>query len=334
LDVGAHGRLWHGPGMRFVIYGAGAIGGVIGARLHQNGHDVALIARGEHARTMQRDGLVLESADEVVTLAVPAHAHPSEVDWRPDDVVVLAMKSQDTRAAVEALADLAPASIAVACAQNGVANERMALRCFADVYGVWVMCPATHLEPGAVQANAAPISGILDLGRYPAGVDDRCAAIATALASSTFVSVPRPDIMRWKYAKLLANLGNVVQAAFVPSEASARVAHLARVEARECLDRAGIDYASGEEDRARRGDHLQQRPIAGQTRGGGSTWQSLARGAPRLETDFLNGEIVLIGRLHGVPTPVNVALARLGHDLARQGAAPGAGVATSSTSSG
>ena len=38
---------------------------------------------------------------------------------------------------------------------------------------------------------------------------------------------------------------------------------------------------------------------------GGSTWQSLVKGAPTLETDFFHGEIVLLGRLHGVPTPTN-----------------------------
>jgi 2-dehydropantoate 2-reductase len=119
------------------------------------------------------------------------------------------------------------------------------------------------------------------------------------------------------------NLGNVVQAAFAPTEESGHLVSVARAEGRECLAAAGIDVASREEDRARRGDLLQVRPIAGGTRGGGSTWQSLARGHTRLETDFLNGEIALLGRLHGRATPVNAALARLGHELARTGAEPG-----------
>jgi 2-dehydropantoate 2-reductase len=53
---------------------------------------------------------------------------------------------------------------------------------------------------------------------------------------------------------------------------------------------------------------LDVQPIAGRPRAGSSTRQSLTRGAPTLETDYLNGEISLIGRLHGVPTPVNDAL--------------------------
>jgi 2-dehydropantoate 2-reductase len=85
---------------------------------------------------------------------------------------------------------------------------------------------------------------------------------------------------------------------------------------------AGIDAVTGEEDRARRGDLLQVQPAAAGTRSGGSTWQSLARGAPRLETDHLNGEIVLIGRQVGFPTPVNAALQRLGRRLADTRAEP------------
>jgi 2-dehydropantoate 2-reductase len=57
-------------------------------------------------------------------------------------------------------------------------------------------------------------------------------------------------------------------------------------------------------------------------RGGGSSWQSLARGAGRIETDFLNGEVVLLGRLYGVATPVNARLQSLARELAREGAAP------------
>ena len=57
-------------------------------------------------------------------------------------------------------------------------------------------------------------------------------------------------------------------------------------------------------------------------RGGGSTWQSLARGTP-VETDFLNGEIVRIGTVHGVPTPANVLLRNLAYDAARAGRKPG-----------
>ena len=49
----------------------------------------------------------------------------------------------------------------------------------------------------------------------------------------------------------------------------------------------------------RRGDLLRLGPVGGRERGGGSSWQSLARGSGTIEADYLNGEIVLLGRLHG-----------------------------------
>ena len=62
--------------------------------------------------------------------------------------------------------------------QNGVANEPTLLRWFANVYGICVMAPTAHVEPGIVQANSAPISGLLDIGRYPHGVDDTAPSVA------------------------------------------------------------------------------------------------------------------------------------------------------------
>ena len=88
------------------------------------------------------------------------------------------------------------------------------------------------------------------------------------------------------------------------------------------LDAAGIDVVSDDEDRERRGDRIGMRRIAGERRGGGSTWQSMARGAGELETDYLNGEIVLLGRLLGVPTPANELVRQVANDLARRGAPP------------
>ena len=308
---------------RFVVYGAGGIGGVLGARLFEHDHDVVLIARGEHGEVIRRQGLRVESPEGSVTVSVPAATHPRDVDWRDGDVVLLAMKSQDTEPALVDLIPLVGPTTAIVSLQNGVANERTALRHFRNVYGVCVMCPTTYLQPGVVQANSTPNTGILDIGRYPTGVDDTARAIAAAFSTSTYVSEPRADIMRWKHQKLLMNLGNIIEAACGPSARAGELAVRARAEGVAVLEAAGIAFASDEEDRERRGDLLRLRPIEGQRRGGGSTWQSLARGATALETDYLNGEIVLLGREHGVPTPVNEMLQRLAHELAVNGASPG-----------
>jgi 2-dehydropantoate 2-reductase len=310
--------------MRIVIYGAGGVGGVVGGRLHQAGHDVVLIARGDHLAALRRDGLTLRSPDATVVLPIPAVGSPGEARLRPGDVVVLAMKSQHTVDAVAELARVAPPDVAVACAQNGVENERVALRSFADVYAISVMLPATHLAPGVVDASSTPVTGMLDVGRYPAGVDATAEAIAGAFASATFDSVARPDVMRWKYRKLILNLGNAVEAVAGTSARDSPLLERAVAEAEAVLDAAGIDRASPDEDLARRGDRLRMRPIDGERRPGGSSWQSLHRGSGSIETDYLNGEIVLLGRCHGVPTPVNALLQRLARDAASSGRPPGA----------
>lgn len=310
--------------MRFVIYGAGAIGGVIGGRLFEGGHDVVLIARGPHAVALRKEGLRLESPDGAALLPLPTVSTPAELVWRTDDVVILAMKSQDTPAALASLEAVAPRELPIVCAQNGVENERLALRLFQNVYGICVMLPATHLEPAVVQAHSAPISGLLDIGRWPSGTDDTCAEIAAALTESTFESVARADIPRWKYGKLLMNLGNAIDAMLGGRAArQSSVAPLAREEGEQCLVTAGIPFVGQSEDAARRGDLLRTRPVGGQQRGGGSSWQSLARGTGSIEADYLNGEIVLLGRLHGFATPVNEKLRRLANDFAREGRAPG-----------
>ena len=68
---------------------------------------------------------------------------------------------------------------------------------------------------------------------------------------------------------------------------------------------------------------MRQQPIAGFPRSGSSSTQSLARGTGSIETDYLSGEIVLLGRLHCVPTPVNATLQRIANNHARQGIPPG-----------
>jgi 2-dehydropantoate 2-reductase len=310
--------------MRFVVYGAGAIGGVVGGRLAEAGHEVVLIARGEHHDAIRDHGLRLVTLDaEPLTLSIPVVAHPAGLDFSDDDVVLMAMKSQHTGDALRALQASAPTTVSVVCLQNGVANERTALRLFDDVCGVCVVLPALHLDPGVVEAHAAPVTGILDVGRFPEGVGPRAEKIAAAFSSATFESVPRDDIMRWKYGKLLNNLGNAVDALCGP-DPEARVVHRrAWTEGAAVLAAAGIDAVSAEEDAARRGDLFQWGGNAARSRPGASSWQSLARGTGSIEADYLNGEIVLLGRIHGVPTPVNLLLQHLAGAAAREGRRPG-----------
>jgi 2-dehydropantoate 2-reductase len=309
--------------MRVIVYGAGAVGGVIGAKLFQHGHEVTFIARGPHFDAMNKNGVRLETPDETVTLRVPVVDDPIALSLQLSDVVILTVKSQDTMAALQRLARVASPDTAIVCGQNGVENERVALRLFKNVYGMCVMTPATHLEPGVVQVFASPISGLLDVGRWPAGKDDTIEELARMLTASSFDSIAREDIARWKWGKLLMNLGNAVEAVCGPRARPGQLWQRAAEEGTAVMDAAGIDYVHHDEDAERRGTLLNYGPVGASERGGGSTWQSLTRSTGSIETDFLTGEIVLQGRLHGVATPVNEVLQRLANQLAAQHQSPG-----------
>jgi 2-dehydropantoate 2-reductase len=218
------------------------------------------------------------------------------------------VKTQDTPPLLTELAAAAPVTTPVACFQNGVANERQAAVVFSATYGVVVMMPAAHLQPGRVEAYASPIPGLFDIGLAAGGVDAVAAALAAELARGGFDARAVHDVMRWKYTKLLMNLGNAVEAICVRDADAGALVRRARAEARDAFNRAGIGYASAEEEAARRGELLQVREIAGAHRGGGSSWQSIARGLGSIEADAFNGEVVRIGTGAGVPTPVNAVI--------------------------
>jgi 2-dehydropantoate 2-reductase len=95
-----------------------------------------------------------------------------------------------------------------------------------------------------------------------------------------------------------------------------------RDEANAVYQAAGIEAASPEELAERRGEVTIQAVPGFEQRLGGSTWQSMSRGGS-LETDYLNGEIALLGALHGVPTPYNRMLQQAAAEAQRENRAPG-----------
>ena len=316
--------------MRHIIIGTGAVGGVIGGLLASVGKDVVLVARGRQLEALRSDGLEVTTAAGTVHVRPDVAGGPQDVDLRPDDVLVLAVKGQDTAAALEAWADRPVAGgtaaelLPVVCAQNGVDNERAALRRFTSVVAMCVWLPATYLEPGRVSAGATPVPGVLTLGPA-AGQVAVVADYARDLVDAGFRAPVTADVMAWKYTKLLTNLGNAVEAlcGTARDEASSReLLDRAAAEGRTVLRAAGIATVDDAEHEAARADFRLAR-LPGQERSGGSTWQSLARGAGSIESDYLNGEIVLLGRLHGVPTPVNAVLQRRARQAVAAGAAPG-----------
>lgn len=309
--------------MRYVVYGAGAIGGIMAARLHAAGHDVSLIARGQVREALEREGLHLLAEQGPSICRAPVFGHPRELSWRPGDAVVLAMKTQDTLAALQDLAAVAPADVRILCAQNGVENERMAQRLFAHVYGAFVFVFGASLRPGEIRCYTAPSAGVLDVGRFAGGGDGIAAEFAADLRDAGFDSEARTDILAWKYGKLLANLGNALTAAYGDSSAVPDLLAAAQEEGRACLRAAGLPFVSLEQMLERRQHLLPLKTVAGEKFPGSSSWQSLARGSGTTEVDYLTGEVVLLGRLHGIPTPLNAALQAQVHAMVRERIPPG-----------
>jgi 2-dehydropantoate 2-reductase len=291
----------------------------MGALLSRSGREVTLVARGPHLSRLAADGLTLCEPDRRSTLRIPVVASPTEAPMTPETVVILGVKTQHALDALEQLRATAGSGVSVVCTQNGVESERIALRLFAHVYGMYTDFPADHLEPGVVTIKHAAPHGVLDVGEAAGGVDSTAESIAQDLRAAGFESRAASDIGRWKHGKLLTALGNAVKAICGQGPEYAAILAAARAEATACFQAAGISYAPNEEQEERR------RPVPGH--GGpqgapGSGWQSLVRATGSIETDYINGEIVLLGRQHRIPVPVNALIQERATSLARRRGAP------------
>lgn len=114
--------------MRVVVIGAGAIGAPIAAQLFEREHSVVLVARGANYDAIAKDGITIATPERSRRSKVDVVNGIASLDLEPGDAVVLCVKSQDTEGALEDLVRIAPADLAIFCAQNGVANERVVSR--------------------------------------------------------------------------------------------------------------------------------------------------------------------------------------------------------------
>ncbi len=311
---------------RIIIYGVGAIGGVVAAALARAGRDVIGIARGSRLKAINEGGVMFRTPHFSERVPVPCVADPADIAIRPDDMLVLAMKTQDTPEALDRLRAVGWTNGPIFCAQNGVTNEDMALRIFPNVHGVLVMMPASYTEIDEATAFSTPRHGVFETGRYPTGADADDQRFADAMEAANIGGFVAEDVMAAKTGKLLMNLGNIIQATVGPAATSeaAPIRAFVEAEAKAVLTAAGVTWRDVGASDPRRDQLMRQEKVPGAAAVGGSTSQSLARGLGSVETDFLNGEIARLGRLHDHPAPANGALTDLGAELARNRVAPGA----------
>ena len=325
---------------RYVIVGAGAIGGTVGGVLARAGIPTVLVARGRHAEVLARDGLTLATPDGTFHTPVSAASGPEDVRLTRHDVLVFTTKTQQLDAALQQWVDLpvhgpdgvvgtAGELLPAMTALNGVAAEEKALRYFRQVFGVCVWLPAVHLEPGEVIVRSWPAAGQFHIGRWPASLrTDADAELLQSVDHAWSAAGIRvnavDDVAPWKYNKLLSNLGNAVGALSAEeADVSALMAAL-RAEGEQVLRSAGIEFISFDVSNAARVNGPTPRAVPGRNTGASnSTWQSLSRNTGNVETDFFNGEIVRIANRHGIAAPINTAVARLARDAVRNALGPG-----------
>jgi 2-dehydropantoate 2-reductase len=306
-----------------VVIGAGAIGAPIAAQLHEHGHPVVLVARGANYDAIAAEGVEVATPERTRRTKVEVVNGVSSLATRSGDVVVLSVKSQDTPGVLRELVRVASPDTAIFCAQNGVANERAVSQRFANAYGVCVMSPASYLAPGRVEVFSSPVIGVLDVGKWPQGVDATAIELANVLGDSGFASIATDEIETLKWGKLLSNILNALEVISGRDAMSDPLAGRVLDEAVACLTANGVDVARAQSLADERSQLVNYHSIGGIRRVGSSSWQSLLRGTGNVETDYLNGEIVALGQRFGVATPVNELLQCRANEMARSGQAPG-----------
>jgi len=315
--------------MQFLVYGAGAVGSVLGGILSLNHHDVCLIGRNALVDAVSADGLRIKSA------TAEYHAHPAACAALTADragaaeCVVLGVKSQDVPAAVDALSASISSDVPVVCVQNGVSAERVAAAHFPRVYGAIIRTTCSMVQPGNVSFQAG---GRMVVGKYPRGSDAFARLFAGMITTAGFDAVVTKDLMADRWLKVAVNVQSVFHAVTDPRDHDTNEFHAlkaaileetravfkkAKIRARSCDGRdPSIDEMIEElhRPRARRTEHgVKVR---------NSVWQDLYLKRRSMEAEFIHGPVIALGEQHGVATPYNRAALDLALRCHREGLGP------------
>jgi 2-dehydropantoate 2-reductase len=314
-----------------LVWGAGAIGGSIGAALARAGHDVLFVDRAaDHVAAINRSGLEITGPIHRYTVHAPART-PEQVEGT-FQTVLLCVKAQDTEAAVRALARHLAEDGFVVSAQNGL-NERVIAGIVGDArtIGCFVNFGADYDGPGRVMygGRGAVVVGELD-GRRNERIDalhrllrtfDEDAVLTAniwgylwskliygaLLFATALTDEPIADVLEaGRYRPVLAALGQEV----VVVAAAERV----RLERFDGFDPAAFTAGAAADALARSfADMVAFNRRSAKTHSG--IWRDLAVRRRRTEVDAQLGPIVEIGRKHGVATLLSSRLIALIHEV-------------------
>jgi 2-dehydropantoate 2-reductase len=318
--------------MRFVVYAAGAVGGVIGGHLALKKHDVLLVCRKEHAEAIhEAQGLRMKSATG--DYVVPLRATPllAAEDLEETAAVLFTPKSSNTERCVEALSKVAPRDVPVVSLQNGVSNEETIARHFDNVLGGVCRMTCSCLQPGQVSFRK---TGRLIVGKYPKGKDPFSKKLAGVMEEAGFDVSVSNSIMCDKWLKLVVNLQSAFNAVIDPRdhdsiefidlkvgvlEEGRRVLRADKMRFKSCDDRdLSVDDVIAE----LRKPKAPRSPSA--VRVNNSTWQNLYLGRKEMENGFFHGPIIETARKHGIPVPFNEVALEIVLESAKDNLGPGA----------
>ena len=309
--------------MKYAVWGCGAIGGVVGAGMAGAGEDVLLVdIVPEHVQAMNASGLVIRTAGADERVRVRALL-PDAVEGT-FDLVFLAVKSQFTPIALDAIEPHLHRESAVVSLQNGVNEPHIARRIGAErTIGCLVDFSADYHAPGLIARGRTGnlFVGELD-GRATSRIED--ARRLLAFSAPAFTS---ENIMGHVWAKMCKGTIDAttalvdenalevrfnrryhpVRAQLVREAIEVAAAEGVRVAAFAHFDPAPfVDRAPGARDAAFHVlDEIARGQAAGNTKIRTGYWRDIVVRKRKTEIDYITGEIVRCGERHGIPTPLN-----------------------------
>ena len=289
--------------MRIAVMGAGGVGGCLGALLAHAGNDVSLIARGEHLRAIQTNGLRLRQDDAEFTVHLPATGNPAEIG--PVDLVLYTVKTYHNAQAIPAIRPLAGPGTAVLTLQNGVeCHLQLAAELGPGHAMPGAYWTASSIESPGVIASVGPMPR-LSFGEEAGGTSERAQTVREALATAGIEVELSPDPMQviWSKFIVLCSVAGISSAArtrikaFMQYPEGLELFTAAMCEADEVGRAKGINLPEGLVENSVefiRGFPDFQNSMHADFENGRST-----------ELEALNGAVVRMGKETGIPTPVN-----------------------------